>query len=163
MFDAMGVLSEDGERRSVRFERTLDATANEVWSALVEPDRLRRWLAEATIDAREGGSVRLRFTDDTGGDVSGTIRVYDPPHVLEYDWTYAGEPGSMLRFELRETGTGTQLVLEHRLLTRDDAPGYAAGWHAHLDALAAALADDPQPDWQRRYEQLRPDYVAISG
>jgi uncharacterized protein YndB with AHSA1/START domain len=158
----MGELTEDGERRSVRFERRLDASAEEVWSALVEPERLRRWLAEATVDAREGGSVELRFMDDSGGRVSGTIRVYDPPRVLEYDW-YEGEAGSVVRFELRATGGGTELVLEHRLLPREAATGFAAGWHAHLEALAAALAGVPAPDWQRRYEELRPEYVAISG
>jgi uncharacterized protein YndB with AHSA1/START domain len=163
MFDAMGTLAEDGDRRSVRFERRFDATPEEVWNALVEPERLRRWLAEAIVDAREGGSVELRFTDDSGGHVTGAIRVYDPPRVLEYDWTYEGEPGSVLRFELRATEGGTELVLEHRLLSPESGPGYAAGWHAHLDALAAALADEPAPDWQRRYEELRPDYVALGG
>jgi uncharacterized protein YndB with AHSA1/START domain len=53
--EQMGVLAGDGERRSVRFERRFAAPAEDVWSALVEPERLRGWRADARVDPREGG------------------------------------------------------------------------------------------------------------
>ena len=58
----------------MRFERLLDATADEVWEALVEPDRLRRWLGETTLDARRGGTVDIRFGDESAGHRLGTRR-----------------------------------------------------------------------------------------
>ena len=59
-----GVVRIDGARRGLRFERVLGASPEEVWSALVEPERLARWLAPTTIDARLGGSVRVEFDAD---------------------------------------------------------------------------------------------------
>jgi uncharacterized protein YndB with AHSA1/START domain len=157
---ALGRLLEDGDRRTVRFERRLEASVEEVWDALVDPERLRRWLAEASVDAREGGSVELRFTDETGGRVSGTIRVFDPPRTLEYEWRFEGERDSVVRFELRASDGGTELTLVHRRLGADAAAGYSAGWHAHLDLLAEALAGDVRTDWQERFEALLPAYVS---
>ena len=154
----LGALAGDGGRRSVRFERRLDADVDEVWAALVEPERLRRWLAEATIDARVGGNVELHFGDEPGGLVSGSIRVFDPPRVLEYDWTYPGETQSVVRFELTPGEHGTTLVVDHRLLGADAAAGYAAGWHAHLDQLAEELAGGVETGWQERFEELLPRY-----
>jgi uncharacterized protein YndB with AHSA1/START domain len=150
----MGALAGDGARRSVRFERRLDADVEDVWQALVEPERLGRWLAEATIDARVGGNVELRFGDEPGGLVTGSIRVFDPPRVLEYDWTYPGESESVIRFELTPSGSGTTLVVDHRLLGADAAAGYGAGWHAHLDQLAEELAGGVETAWQARFEEL---------
>jgi uncharacterized protein YndB with AHSA1/START domain len=158
--EQMGVLAHDGERRSVRFERRFEADAQELWSALVEPDRLRGWLAEALVDARPGGTVELRFGDWSGGaELRGAIRVFDPPRVLEYDWVFAGEPASVVRFELRPAGGETTLVVEHRLLSAEAGTGYAAGWHAHLDLLKEELADGVSSDWQERFDAHLPSYV----
>jgi uncharacterized protein YndB with AHSA1/START domain len=89
--EQMGVLAHDGARRSVRFERRFAADAQELCSALVEPDRLRGWLAEASVDARPGGTVELRFGDWSGeAQLRGAIRVFDPSRVLEYDWGLRG-------------------------------------------------------------------------
>jgi uncharacterized protein YndB with AHSA1/START domain len=154
-----GEVRDDGDRRAVRFERVLDATADEVWEALVEPDRLRRWLGDATIDARPGGTIDIRFGDDTAGRVTGAIRVFDPPRVLEYEWRFAGEAESVVRFELSAGAAGTTLVVDHRRLGPEAATGYAAGWHAHLDLLAEQLAGGVRSDWQERFEELLPAYA----
>lgn len=167
MQQGMGVLLEDGDRRAVHFERRYDPPVEDVWRALVEPDQLRGWLAEAEVEPRVGGRVELSFGDGPGELTVGTIRVFNPPHVLEYDWTYEGEPGSVVRFELRSEGGGTALVLHHRLLSIDAAPGYGAGWHAHLDLLGEQLESEAHSSWPERYEALRPDYdeqaAALTG
>jgi hypothetical protein len=40
-----GKLRSEGDRAGVRFERRYDFAPEEVWSALTDPDRLGRWLA----------------------------------------------------------------------------------------------------------------------
>ena len=96
-------------------------------------------------------------SDRTG---TGTISVFDPPRVLEYEWRFTGEQDSVVRFELRSSGGGTELTLVHRRLGADAGRGYSAGWQAHLDLLEEALAGEVRTDWQERFEALLPEYVS---
>jgi uncharacterized protein YndB with AHSA1/START domain len=55
-----GLLRTEGDRRGVRFEPRYDATPAEIWSALTEPERMRRWLANvAELEPRPGGRFLL--------------------------------------------------------------------------------------------------------
>jgi len=146
-----GVVRIDGARRGLRFERVLGASPEEVWSALVEPERLARWLAPTTIDARLGGSVRVEFDADQV--VTGAVLACEPFRMLEYEWRFPGEDESVVRFELSAHPDGTLLVLDHARLASEQATGYAAGWHAYLDRLAAAL-EGGEVDWDARFEEL---------
>jgi uncharacterized protein YndB with AHSA1/START domain len=163
-----GKLRAEGDRAGVRFERRYDFAPEEVWSALTEPDRLQRWLADvAEIDLRVGGRFVLRWNegDDTHVD-DGKVRALETGSLLELDWTYPGEPDSVARFELRRDGDGTILVLDHRGLPPAAIAGYGAGWHSHLDSLEALLAGR-EADWSVRFEELGPAYerqaAAVSG
>ena len=163
-----GKLRSEGDRAGVRFERRYDFAPEEVWSALTEPDRLQRWLADvAEIDLRVGGRFTLSWNEGDGTQVdNGKVRALEPGKVLELDWTYPGEPDSVARFELRPDGDGTILVLDHRGLPPAAIAGYGAGWHSHLDSLDAHLAGG-QADWLARFEELGPAYerqaAAVSG
>lgn len=153
-----GTLRADGERCAVRFERRYDATPEELWAALTEPEQLAGWLARAPRFDRDG--VDLVFGDGTGAQrASGRVLAWDEPRLLEYEWRFPGEDESVVRFELRPLEHGTLLVLDHRRLGRNAGAGYGAGWHAHLDALERldAFSDDA---WTRRFEELLPAYVA---
>jgi uncharacterized protein YndB with AHSA1/START domain len=151
----LGALRNDDERCAVRFERLYDFTPAELWSAITDPDQLARWLARAEVEPGEGGRISLDFDGDaTEG---GRILTWDEPRVLEYEWQFSGEEESVVRFELHPQEFGTLLVLDHRRLGRSSGMGYAAGWHAHLDALAGL---HELSDWQRRFDQLMPSYRA---
>jgi uncharacterized protein YndB with AHSA1/START domain len=157
-----GTISPDGSAAAVRFERRYAASAPELWSALTDPQRMRRWLgAEVSIEGRVGGAVRLRW--DSGDEMDGVVTVFEPERVLEYTWreTALGVE-SVVRFELRVIRPGTLLALEHTRIPGDRAAGFGAGWHGHLDALAAALAGQ-EVDPQERYRELRPEYVSRFG
>jgi len=136
--------------------RHYDATPEEVWTALTEPDQVEKWLAAMTIEPHAGG--RVGFTWDSGDTQVGKVRFFDPPRVFEYTW----EQGSLshIRFELYADDDGTRLVLLHSLVKADSAVGIGAGWHSHLDALDALLDGSHQApaDWNARYEELRPAY-----
>jgi uncharacterized protein YndB with AHSA1/START domain len=158
---AQGQLRADGERRAVRFERRYDATPAEVWSALTEPERLGRWLADAELDLWVGGQYVLRFSGDDESQITrGEVLAVEPARLLELSWSYPGESDTVVRFELRPDGEGTILVLDHRGLPVEAAPGYGGGWHAHMDALEAHLGAGAVPDWFGRYRELAPLYEA---
>jgi uncharacterized protein YndB with AHSA1/START domain len=151
--------SEPGERASVRFERLYDATPDELWSALTEPDQLRGWLADASrFELRPDGAIELRFEADEGRVTHGRVREVTPGRVLEWDWVHEGDTRSVVRFELVPREAGCLLVLDHRLLAASGAPGYGAGWQGHLEALDAVLRQEPPVDHHGRYRALRPGW-----
>ena len=94
----VGSLRNDDERCAVRFERLYDFTPSELWSAITDPARLARWLAQAQVDPGAGGQVRLAFEE---GETEGRILTWDEPRVLEYEWRFTGEDESVVRFELQ--------------------------------------------------------------
>jgi uncharacterized protein YndB with AHSA1/START domain len=152
----LGTIQRDGECRTVRHVRRYEATPEEVWAALTEPDQVKNWLAEMTIEPRAGGRVSFRW--EGGETENGEVLVFDPPRTFEYTW----EEGSIshIRFELASDADGTVLVLEHSHIAPDSAAGIGAGWHSHLDALDALLGGSQQAPrgWNERYEELLPDY-----
>ena len=152
-----GQLRTEGDRCGVRFERRYDVSPDELWSALTEPERLGRWLADvAELELRVGGRFLLQWQEGTQ-ETDGTILALEPGRLLELNWTYPGEPDSVARFELRPDGEGTILVLDHRGLPPGAIAGYGAGWHSHLDSLAAHLSGG-RADWSARFRELGPAY-----
>lgn len=144
----------------MRFERLYDATPAELWSALTDPEHIEGWLAHvARIDLERDGEVELQMDADGTDIVRGRIRAIEHERVLEYDWRSADAPASVVRLaiEPRETG-GTLLVLEHRALPAKTIVDYGAGWHAHLDLLAALVTRTPRDLFWSRYRELRPTY-----
>ena len=153
-----GTVSSDGPVAVVRFERWYAASAEQLWSALTDPDQMRRWLgAEVSIAATVGGAIRLRW--EGGGEMKGMITAFEPERLLAFTWREAAlGVESAVRFELRAEGARTLLVLEHTGVPADQAAGFGAGWHGHLDALSATLAGRAA-DPQQRYRELAPEYA----
>jgi uncharacterized protein YndB with AHSA1/START domain len=151
----LGVLRLEGGRRGVRFERTLAAPVDEVWDALTSPERLARWLAPGTVGTGASGTVRLDFGE--GGLVAGRVLSWEPPSLLEYEWRFAGETESVVRFELSSTGDETLLVLDHRALAEEHAAGYSAGWEAYLASLSDHL-EGGSGSWEERFAAALPRY-----
>jgi len=153
----------------LRYERRLAHPVARVWRALTEPGELRGWLAEADLEPAPGGAVSLRWlnTDDQGNVAvaRGSVARWEPPHVLELDTDIHGR----LRWELAPDGAaGTRLTftVEHPALPAEHVTKVRAGWHIHLEHLAAALAGEPV-DWARwdadhlpRWRQIEARYAA---
>jgi uncharacterized protein YndB with AHSA1/START domain len=155
MTSTFGEVASGPHGRSVRFERHLDASADEAWAILTQSDQLVRWLlADAVIEPRVGGAVSLRW--EGSGEVSGTVSIFDPPRLLEYSWGEAAGT-SIVRFELRPEADGVRLVLDHRELPPSAHAGVGAGWHTHLDSLEALLASKDFDFWPR-FHELEPAY-----
>jgi len=62
-------------------------------------------------------------------------------------WEFVGESDSAVEITLTPVDGGTELVLVHRDLT-GSRDAYLAGWHSHLDVLAAVAEGDAPPPWR---------------
>jgi uncharacterized protein YndB with AHSA1/START domain len=158
-----GTLRLDGDRLSVRLERTFPTDPADLWSALTDPARLGRWLAPVEGDLRPGGSFSVIFdAADPGGRADGQIQECAPPRRLAVTWSWGQETSTLVSADLAVVAGGTGLVLEHRRLPASAAAGYSAGWEAYLDQLAAVLAgqDAPGGQWDQRWARLLPAYQA---
>lgn len=148
--DLLGALRLDGDRVAVHFERTFATSAEDLWNALTEPDRLSRWLAPVDGRLDAGGTYRIDFGDDEV--TTGTVQTCDPPRLLDLTWDFPGESTSRLLATIDTVDDGARLILDHSRLPADQAASYGAGWHAHLTRLAALLVKQPLPRWEERFE-----------
>jgi uncharacterized protein YndB with AHSA1/START domain len=158
MTEELGTVRAEDDRMRLRYERRYDASPEEVWAALTEPDSLRRWLcADPVLEPHVGGEFRLTWSETA--QAAGSVLVWEPPHVLEAEWI-DGDMHSILRFEISASGDGALLVLDHRGVTPEKAVSMGAGWHAHLERLDDVLAgrDASWDRWRPRYESLLPRY-----
>jgi uncharacterized protein YndB with AHSA1/START domain len=155
MADLDGLVRRDGERYAVRFERRYDYRPDELWSALTEPARLRRWLGADVVDGviGPGGEFTFQWPDQAQFSRC-RVLAWDPPGTLELAWGFSGEPDSVLRFSLVADGAATVLTLDHRQLPADQASGYGAGWQAYLDTLGGV----DQATWDDRFMAIWPAY-----
>ena len=83
------------------------------------------------------------------------ITELDPPHRLSISW---GSTGGVT-FELAPVGDMVRFTLTHRRIPdRSIMLNVSAGWHAHLDVLAARLeGEEPAPFWDQ-WASLKADY-----
>lgn len=143
---------------TVRLERMYPVDVDTLWSYLTAKDGLSRWIADGEIGP-EG--VHLVFHDNPEYPITGKVLVWEPPHVAEFEWN--GGPtqpvDSVVRFELTAADGGTRLVLTHSRITDPGAtPDFAAGWHFHLDTLAAITTGSEPPADRITWDELHMQY-----
>lgn len=145
---------------TVRIQRMLPGPIERIWAYLTESELRGQWLATGGMDLRVGGKVELVWRND---ELSGraadrpadmpeedrlqsTVLRLDPPRLLAFGW----DGGSEVSFELEPQGGEVLLTVTHsKLPTRSMMLGVSAGWHAHLDVLAArARGTEPPPFWK---------------
>jgi uncharacterized protein YndB with AHSA1/START domain len=156
---------------TVRFERILPCSLEMAWSYLTQPGRLVTWLAEGTIELRVGGRVDLSFDVEevperkqNGAFIQGVVSLCVPQRVLAYTWTSpdvdldSDVPISAVSFELEPQNGHVKLTLTHRHLANDEVARCAAGWHTHLDVLAARLQNHQPDSFLRTWKRLLPIY-----
>jgi len=133
-----------GEGHAVRLRRTYDASMEEVWDALTDPERIGRWFLPISGDYRLGG--RYQFEGNAGGE----ILECDRPRRLRVSWVYGevSSPADVSEVELRLSPSGeaaTTLELEHVAIVPDEfwtmyGPGaVGVGWEGGLLGLALHL------------------------
>ena len=164
------VQDEDGEHATLTFRRTYGHAPERVWDAIATAEGLRGWLmcTQASIDGRAGGRIET-VSGPAGYRSSGTIRVWQPPRVFEYEWNVAPVPEmprgerAIFRYELVPERDGTQLLVTYRRITTHTARGFLPGLHAFLDRLEAQLDGREPPDWLERFAAVQREYPEWSG
>ncbi|MDM7832004.1 SRPBCC family protein [Cellulomonas edaphi] len=159
--DAWGVLSTSPGGTSVTFERRYATSADDLWAAVTEPERIARWLGPVYGDLEVGGRYELRMGDDVPGadeNATGEVLECDPPRSFAVSWLFPAELVTRVEVSVRPDGAGAILVLVHRELEVAAARGYLAGWHASLDQLEDHVADAPVRSWQDAFEAVLPHY-----
>jgi uncharacterized protein YndB with AHSA1/START domain len=130
----------DAIEREVRVE----ATPETVFSYLVDPERLIRWMGQdATLEAHPGGTFCLRYR--SGDVVSGSVVEVVAPErlVVTWGWEAPGDatpPGSSrVEFQVVPDRSGSIVRLRHSGLVPEARAGHVEGWDAFLPGLAEAV------------------------
>ena len=143
-------------RGAVRMEDVYDTSAEDLWSALTDPERLARWIAVVTGDLRVGGTFDARFT--SGWEGPGRVEVCRRPQRLLLRMAPDTTEETEIEATLTPAGDRTRLVIEERGIPVDELAALGAGWQAHVEDLAAHLAGRPGQDWRARWLALTPSY-----
>jgi uncharacterized protein YndB with AHSA1/START domain len=94
-----------GEGVGVLLRRSYGAPVEDVWDAVTDPDRMKRWFLPVSGDLRVGGTFQLE------GNAGGEILTCEPPRLLRVTF---GGPTSVVELRLSPDGDGdTILELEH--------------------------------------------------
>ena len=152
----IGSIRAENGSGTVRMEEVYDTSPADLWSAVTDPERLARWVAEVTGDLRAGGDFHARFT--SGWDGPGRVDVCDPPRRLLATMSPGTADETVIEATLADEGGGTRLVIEERGIPLAEIAEHGAGWQAHVEDLAAHLAGLDAGDWRERWVELGPAY-----
>lgn len=142
--DALGAFQRRDDHIDVRFERHYPRPVETVWSALTDPVRLADWMGAANVEPRVGGRFDLMV--DGPHPMTGRVRVWDPPAVLELSWSNTHAPDSVIRYELTRDGEGTRLIFTHQGMPYESSALMLPGWHDFLVRLGSVLEGAPPED-----------------
>lgn len=144
----------------IRFERRYPRPVETVWKALTDPDRLADWMGKSTVEPRVGG--KFLTIQDSAAPMTGTVRVWEPPHVLEFSWSNKDAPDSVVRYELTPEGkTGTRLVFTQQGVLPGRSALMLPGWQWLFDRLAHALEGKPGTQSGKSWEAWREAYLPM--
>ena len=154
---------------TLTFERLLPGTLAHMWSRLTDSDLRRQWLAAGKMKLEIGAPFELLWRNDELSASRGQrpagfpdefrmqsrITALDPQRKLALSWEDTGDA----TFTLVPQGKKVLLGVTHLGLTdRDTLLSIAAGWHMHLDILAAKeRGEEPEFFWDG-WSRLRKDY-----
>ena len=132
-----------GERVRVLMRRSYDAPIGDVWDAVTQPDRMKRWFMPISGELRVGGTFQLE------GNAGGEILTCEPPRLLRATF---GGPTSIVEVRLTSRGdSDTVLELEHTVPIEMAQSGAGAlyvgpGWDGALMGLGLFLRGEAVGD-----------------
>jgi len=164
--DPFGVLSEPA---TLTIQRLLPGPIERVWKYLTDGELRQTWLAAGDMELVPGAPFTFVWRNDSLSDVPSVrpegfapehrmesrIVACEPPRKLVFTWNGSDD----VSFELEPAGSRVLLTVTHRRLPgRDTLLSVAAGWHMHLDTLAAATSGTARPAFWEGWTALRDDY-----
>ncbi|TDC90450.1 SRPBCC family protein [Actinomadura sp. 7K507] len=136
---------EAGTARTSTVSQVYDTGVDDLWDAVTDPERIKRWFLPVSGDLRLGGRYELE------GNASGTIERCDPPKSFSATWEYGGQT-SWIEVRLAPEPDGrARFELEHIAHVDDDmwnqfGPGAVGiGWDQGLLGLALHLSPGGAP------------------
>lgn len=157
------------EPATLVIERLLPGPASRIWRYLTEGDMRRQWLAGGDMDEKAGATFELVWRNDELTDPPGSrpegfseemrmmsrILEVHKHRRLVFTWGESGE----VSFDLKEEGDEVLLTVTHRRITdRANLLMVGAGWHMHLDILAAKLTGRQADPFWDGWLRLKDDY-----
>ena len=133
----------DSEVVAVLLRRNYPAQIDDVWDAITDPDRVKRWFLPLSGDLRVGGSFQLE------GNAGGDILECAPPRRIKVTF---GGPTSLVELRLSRDGDDATIVeLEHTVAIEMAGSGAGAlyvgpGWDGALLALDLYLGGEVAAD-----------------
>ena len=140
----LGEVTATHDALQVVFHRRYGKPIERGWAALTTPERLADWLAQAEIEMRAGG--RIRLTWNGAHSMEGRVLVCEPPRAFAWAWELDGRE-TVVRFGLKPDGGGCWLTLTLSVLRpmHGRGSGLRAGVHAHLVGVADAIEGRATP------------------
>jgi uncharacterized protein YndB with AHSA1/START domain len=158
----LGSLRSADGKGIVRMEDRYDTDIDDLWSALTDPRRLARWIAEVEGDLCLGGEFRARFTSQWEG--TGRVEACEPPRRLTVVTKQTDKRDEhVIEATLTADGDQTILVIEARGMPVEHLADYGAGWQVHVEDLAAHLAGRERCDIETRWDELSPAYQDLAA
>ena len=126
--------------RNVTLERSYDTTADDLWDALTNPERLPRWFLPVSGELKLEG--RYQFEGNAGGTITDCV----PPRFVSATWEFGGGTSWVEVRITPEESARSRLALSHICPVDDHwrkyGPGaVGVGWELGLCGLAAHLLD----------------------
>lgn len=128
----------------VRASRSYPTTPADLWNAVTDKVRVKRWFAEVTGDFEQGGRFSIK------GNADGDIVTCEPPGQLALTWEFGGNI-SWVNITIEKLNDGALLMLEHEHPTDDKSQAHwdqygpgatGVGWELALLGLDMHLSAD---------------------
>jgi uncharacterized protein YndB with AHSA1/START domain len=158
------------EPDTLRIQRILPGPIERVFAYLADGDLRRQSLASGEMEKKVGAPFTLTWRNDELSDVpskrpegfgeehsmESKVLELDEPRKLAFSW---GESGKVT-FELEPKGDEVLLTLVHERLPaeRSTRLNICAGWHSHLDVLAARVAGRKSGSFWENWTRLKGEY-----
>ncbi len=152
--------TEDG-KGAVRMEDVYDTDIDDLWSALTDPRRLARWMAEVEGELRLGGQFYAKFTSSVEG--AGRIDACQAPRRLVVTLSPGRPDETIIEATLAPELGKTRLIIVERGLPLDELADHGAGWQAIVEDLTAHIHRRRPGDWRTRWIELMPAYQDLAG
>lgn len=164
--DPYGALTEPA---TLTIRRLLPGPVERVWAYLTDSRLRRQWLAAGEMELVAGAPFEFVWRNDDLSDPPGQrppgfpeehrmqnrIIACVAPRSLTIGWGTGGE----VSFTLAPEGSDVLLTIVHRRLPdRASMLDVSAGWHMHLDILAARCRDAAPPPFWDGWSRLRAEY-----